>query len=423
MIKVDPRTKEGALLKRVVSFYLDSGDFNGLPVSIAHGTNVDIRAAARLIRKGFVEVIGSHDYPNPHIRPWASRRSEADQIESLTEAIQPGAFAVCLYPTIKALTDLDPSPLAGRPYELRRAHGAGALEPVFFRPDVIEPYREDPRFAFRLDDVGFQFSIRDEAYDDESEPDSEKVSLIHGGLAYNFGSSDEDGLKRAVAVWYTDLADLTPEMQRRWETYEIPDQEVFDPHPSWIQSQIMGEFPDGPGPFDRFFGEIETINSIYEMAMGEQLFRITDRPEEFGWLLRPSKREFNHFVLQLDKLLSDNLNHRALDLLGAPKQDDDGKALGSLNRLEKALQIRSSFSDEQIRDLMRPLRKVWKLRQVPAHATKPNEQDVSLIEEQIDLLNDVVGSLFILRRLLQTLSAASDFDPPSYLNEGKYYRV
>ncbi len=68
-----------ALMKAVVDRYLKSPDFNGLHI---HG-DIDpalIAVARDLVHNGRVQVIVSEvDYPNPHIRPWPSRRTIESQ--------------------------------------------------------------------------------------------------------------------------------------------------------------------------------------------------------------------------------------------------------------------------------------------------------------------------------------------------------
>jgi hypothetical protein len=95
----------------------------------------------------------------------------------------------------------------------------------------------------------------------------------------------------------------------------------------------MGHFADGLGPFERFTFELRSLNELTTNAIGEPLFRTSERPREFGWILRPSQHEWDAFIHTLDKLLSENLRHDALDAAGAPKESDQGERLGTLNRL------------------------------------------------------------------------------------------
>lgn len=68
-------------------------------------------------------------------------------------------------------------------------------------------------------------------------------------------------------------------------------------------------------------------------VFGMILFKTVDKPKEFGWILRPSQHKWNSFVLQLDKLLADNIQTSALNALKAPKVGEEGNKLGTLKRL------------------------------------------------------------------------------------------
>lgn len=105
--------------------------------------------------------------------------------------------------------------------------------------------------------------------------------------------------------------------QQRWHTYEVQDSEDLKPHPIWIAQQ-MGEWIDGLGPFECLLLELRSWNELHRNAFGVDLLKTTERPREFGWILRPSQHEFDAFIQHLDKLLSENLRHAALDKAGAP---------------------------------------------------------------------------------------------------------
>ena len=123
---------EAALLARVIDFYLNkSREFNGLPFE-DDGTNPDSIPAAALVKAGLLQVVSDADWMNPHIRPWASRRDAVSQVDSLTSGQR-----VCLYPTPRALVDVEPNePTPDEPYTTRIAKGGGALELAYFRFDV-----------------------------------------------------------------------------------------------------------------------------------------------------------------------------------------------------------------------------------------------------------------------------------------------
>lgn len=397
------------LLAEVVERYLRSGDFNGLFV----GAGDPRRAAAEeLVRGGLIEVIGEEDFPNPHIRPWASRRTLDEQVASLAAAVKGTSYGVCLYPVSTALAELDAvRQLADQPYTHRLAAGAGQLDVAFFRMDVLESYRNDPRFAFEFNDFGARASVTEAMYEDESEPHRDKVS-ISLGFAYRDPLSDDELIVRFVAAFLRDLARLSPEHQRRWETYEVVAEDA-KPHPIWL-AEAMGHWIDRIGPFDALFAELAALDELYERAFDTPLLRTTKRPSEFGWIIRPSQLEFDDFVQTLDKLLSENLRHDAFDAAGIAKIDEAGQPIGTLNRLDHLLQ-RARVPEDQRKDVMQPLRDVRSARSKPAHALRRNISDANFVRRQAELLRDVTHSIEALRRFWQTHPRNREWKPPPEL--------
>ena len=89
------------------------------------------------------------DYPNPHIRPWPSKRTIESQIESLDE-FAGAADGVVVHPTASALEGVRvPARLKGRPFGAAMAKGRGTLELAYLSFGVLQPYRNDPRYRFR----------------------------------------------------------------------------------------------------------------------------------------------------------------------------------------------------------------------------------------------------------------------------------
>jgi hypothetical protein len=406
------------LFKRITDFYRDSRDFNGLYFK---GAGAEEREAAMsLVRDGLVQVVESEvDYPNPHIRPWPSRRSIDEQVKSIRN-LDGEKYGVCLYPTPLALKKPGTRrAYRGQPFRQALAKGWGVLELAYFGFDVLEQYRNDPRFAFQFHDFGADVSIGDEAYLDNEEPAHDKTGMEHIGFAYDLSQYNPNDLSspiiRRVCAFYGDLARLTPTHQQRWRTYQIENEESLSPHPVWWESQ-MGHWPDGEGPFGRFFFELEVLNKLYGQAHGTQLFRTTERPREFGWLLRPSQREWDSFVQLLDKLLSENLCHEALDAGRAPRHNTAGQNLGTLNRLDAFL-VERRIKPEAVKKVLAPFREVRSARQRPAHALRTDVTDRTFVHKQVDLLSRVNDGLEMLRRFWQTHPANRDWQEPDYAAE------
>lgn len=410
------------LLERVIDCYLKSGDFNGY---YFHKEDEDERAeAVELVRSGLLQVVSEEDYLNPHIRPWPSRRLIDNQIISIEE-LPDSEYGLCLYPTPQALKSRRlPKSLADHPYSKAMGKGRGALEVAYFRFDVLEGYRNDPRFTFRFYDFGAYAVVSDEVYLDEGESNPDRILMNHIGFGYDWSSYDPDDpespIVRLVCAFYRDLARLNPTHQARWKTYQIEPEDGLMVHPVWWGQQ-MGRWPDGLGPFQKIFAELRAINTLHEQAFGQALFRSSERPDDFGWILRPSQHEFDQFIHELDKLLSENLRHDAFDLHDVPRKDDRDNNIGTINRLDRFLEARQVAADARA-EVLEPLREVRRARQRPAHALRKNITDKSFIRRQADLLQQVGLTLEQLRHFFQGHPANADWEAPESLG-GKQYRL
>lgn len=184
----------------------------------------------------------------------------------------------------------------------------------------------------------------------------------------------------------------------------------------------MGHWPDGIGPFQQLINELEMLDELTTRAHGVAIIATAERPREFGWVLRPSQHEYDAFIQILDKLLSENLQHKAFDKMGVPKQDDQGKSIGTLGRLDRFLE-RCKVAPDERDEVLKPLRAVRSARQRPAHMLRKNVTDRTYINNQVDLMTDVVESVRQLRRFWEGHPANKAWEEPDYLKDAKRYRL
>ena len=292
------------------------------------------------------------------------------------------------------------------------ARGKATLQPAYFSADVLETYRNDARYRFDMSDFGINLGISDEAYEDDEEPERDKVSLLHLGFAYDFRKAKQQDSKtqiiRRVVAFYGDLDDLTPEHQLRWASYQVPAEGV-EPHPVWYGSQ-MGHWPDGIGPFARLSQELGYLNELFERIWGQPLLRTTELPEDLGWTLRSDQREWDHFVHQLDKVLSENFMHSAFDAAGVPKKNDTSQHPFGTNIRFQELMTMNHVTQEQAEWAVKPLKAVRTARQAPAHAVRKNLTDHTLVRKQMDLLRDVNEALINIRQWLSSHPKNKDWE-------------
>lgn len=222
-------------------------------------------------------------------------------------------------------------------------------------------------------------------------------------------------------MFLCDLSKLSPEHQRRMESYEVKGVELDElkPHPVWFGTQ-MGHWPDGVGLFDKILLEIKAINELTISAYGKPLFKTVNRPREFGWVLRASQAEWDGFVSQADKLLCENLNAKALDAMGAPKKDDGGNAIGTIGRLQWVLENRTNLGTEQVKLRLRSFREVREARQKPAHTLRNNVHDSTIVRKQRDLLSEISTSLEALEILFSRHPKNQSWKPDELLKGTVY---
>lgn len=409
------------ILNDILKHYFDSRDFNGLPI---FGDEPDDRRAAtvRLVKAGKVQVVSDEDYLNPHIRPWPSKRTIESQVASI-ENLKHGDPSVVLYPTPDALKSYRKKKrYPGMPFRQDMGNGKGTLELAFFRTDVLEQYRNDPRYHFSYWDFGASMSISDDAYDDPDEPKGDKTHHLHMGFAYDLTGFEPDNpdspIKRLVASYYGDLADLSDIHQQRWKTYQV-DSAGIEPHPAWWMSQ-MGHFPDGIGPFAKLFSELEAINELFVNICGKPLFKSSQKPDDFGWILRPSQSEWDRFVHDMDKILSENIDHSTLTAVGVSRKTPAGEVKGSLARLEEFLQ-RTGLTANDTKRLLETFREIRAARTKPAHKIRKNITDKTYVHKQIHILSEVNNRLTGLRNWLQKHPNNKDWKPRH--DDDKGYRM
>jgi hypothetical protein len=411
-------TVPNGVIERVTKHFLNSRDFNGLPVSsLMADMRLDWKQAKRvlsqlveknLITLNFAEI-------NPFVRRFPDLDTE-EQLKRLAALEEPKV--VCAFPTLASLKNL--SALDDRPFSKMLASGHAHLEPLFFDLAVLEMYSRDPRYHFHFRGYSGWIGIKDEFYCSDETECRDKIGVKQFGLGY-----DEQG-RRVLTVFLTDLAKLSPEHQQYWKTklLSVPCKMVGE----FYDNTILGIWTTSISIYNALTQEQAEINKLSEMIGRPPLFLKTfeeAKPKEYCIYFRPTLGNFLNFVDVLDKMLSENIN-KEFFCEDVPLQErirhSDGtvevRALNTLTLLNNWLSLNIQFEKSDGLDLlMKPFREVRKLRNKSAHKIADDVYDPKYHEQQDTLVRDIYCSLHSLRGLLAQHPDACGYEPPKFLND------
>lgn len=403
------------LLQKIVEYYLKSGSYNGVPLyTIGNDTNTE-NLLCQLVDDGEIEILSENEAINPHIKAFDIVIDKECQKKYIRDS---SAFSVA-YPSEQALraTDIDST----MPYTGMLRKGMKQFEIIFFDIEILERYANNPKFLIM--DYGYRGSIYPEdQYLEDDGIDSEYVK--------NYGMAYIDGpvFKRAIGVFVYDLSKMTAKKQQLWRAFEL--QNKCHIHPGFVKNLIIGEWVTEMWVFHAIIDEMKAINSLCEAMNIPPLYNHTygthfsEMPEGYRNILLPTKKNYYDFVLVIEKMLVHNISYKTFTVDGSnvksvERQDNNGANKGSLQMLEEWLCLNTTESLEDIqRVIVSPLKKVRKVRQVPAHELTSNEYDVKYYTEQFNLINDLYCSLASIRNLLSTNPVTKGVKLPDYLTDG-----
>jgi hypothetical protein len=306
---------------------------------------------------------------------------------------------------------------------LRLALGEPQLVHVAFDLTILEFYRNDPRYHYRHDDTQGSISISDAYYRKGRMPSRDQILLETFGFAYN-GRFD-----RAVAsfLWY--LSTLTPEHQSIWQAKILRGK--YKLHPVYFRTNILGQWSVEVSIFTAFLEEIRVINAMSKAMGRKPLFRNeidpSDKPREFGFLIRPTSKEFGEFQHLLDKLISDNIDPAFFgneinfeEEHPRPDGRIEIRRKGTLRALEEWLRRRFRPQDAAPFDSMfETFKAVRKARQGPAHSVDDNRFEQKYFRQQRQLVNRAYNAVRTLRLLFANHPSCKSVPVPKWLFEGQ----
>ncbi len=420
------RTRIGSeLLTRIVSFYLKSGDFNGISLQalLKDGNAETLPTLEALVARGDVEAL-SEESVNPHIKRLPTPPIPKQLSYFATDGI------VCLYPSTKQMLRVLPGNVyRHRPFTRLLALGHPQLEPIFFHLNVLERYQSDPRYIFRFDGLDGHISVKEKAYRSKEMGRADKVMLETFGL----GTSSKG--HRVITSYLRYLSALSPRHQQHWQSHRAYGKHKMEAN--YARRGLFGEWTKGVSIYEALLAELLHINKMFKVIRLPPLFRndfsselakaernaALDEPKGFGLLMKPTKKAFLDFAHVLDKVVSENINREFFAAQGIAleeRQINNGHismtAQGTLWLLEEWLTKRIRIHVENgPATIVAPLKEIRKLRQAPAHKFIDDEFSIEYQSKKEKLILDVYISISNIRMFFQTHPDARNYEFPEYL--------
>lgn len=418
------------IINEITRFYLDSHDFNGIPISellskcSISKTNL-ISKLAELIKEHKTSVVFGDYHPNPHVRAFPDDPIKEGQVEKLQTDLFNHA---CVYPLPKHLKEVvDKTKYNDSPFTLMLALGEPQLEFRAFDLSVLEHYRNDPRYSYHTDGIYGRLSIANEYYESSEFPERDKILLQTFGFCY------DSEMNRAVAVFIRYLSNLSPEHQRIWHAKMLDGD--YRLHPDYYRSSIQGLFGEKISIFTAFFEELRVINEMCELMNRPYLFRNdfskTEKPRDFCFLVRPTLKEYNNFVHLLDKMISENINvdffqnevEYETEIVRKDSKVEVQKK-GSLRIMEDWFIKHFEVTNQSLLDEMfATFKEIRRKRQKPAHRVNEDDFDMKYFHDQRDLIRKGHRAIRILRTAfdLHPLVKSSDYKINDLVEKGEIW--
>lgn len=295
----------------------------------------------------------------------------------------------------------------------------------FFRMQVLDRYRQDPRYRIDNGPVSTYLCIKDEFFVAAATSDSDKICIQSIG----YGVRKRDNSKVVVAI-LPDLAGLSPEHQSYWVAFEETEECIADA--DFIRQDFGAEFTDRVNIFDAFLQEITEINKLCKTIGWPRLFRSEynegNRPVYLAPITKPARKQYYELVHVLDKLISENIERifftGSIPLEKKVTQQDGTIAIkpkGTLLLLEEWTKRRFRPVDSKPRDdMFATFRKIREERQVPAHTLDEDEYDPQYFTKYKKLIIDAYTAIRTLRLMLMNHPIAKqNYAPPDWLQRGR----
>lgn len=278
-------------------------------------------------------------------------------------------------------------------YTQQLSNGECPYKLLYFEVDLLRNIIDNPRYIISNNSFKYNISITEEYDNDETLDEKYKFILDNVGLGF------DENIKRIFAVLLKELSELHPEMQKRFNVYEVKKKTYVDP--SYIKSMNEGEWPD-PSVFSAILYQIEQINNLCcnnEIKLFKSNYK-KKPPIEFNILVLSTKKEYDNFIKIFDIMLSDNLNKKffegKLDLIEFTNEDGTKKKEKGTISLFKEWLAEIGVSQDTIKKTIKIINKVRSERSKPSHNIRDNEFDIEYLQKQNKIVVEVYNTFRLL---------------------------
>jgi len=305
-------------------------------------------------------------------------------------------------------------------------YSKNSLKLVYFDIQVLDRYFEDPKYLVFYSDYRGSI-VLDDSYQPE---DLEEIEYLKDfGLAYK----KDNKYDRAVVCFAGDLASLPSKMQSHFHSFLLDNQKGYYPNYGFYKNLILGEWEENISIYKALVMEIHYINEMCSAIGIPKLFlqeysldanTKNEMPTSFHTILVPTEKRYYDFVITLEKMVTGNINKKAfqkdaLFISTIESVDDNGYPKGSVTMLAEWMKKNIKLANIED-DVEKPLKKLVKERQTPAHKIFENKYDKSIWKKQDDFLREVYIAVRNIRLLLANHPYCSGVIIPDYLFDGEH---
>lgn len=415
--------KKEILLEKITRYYLDSGDYNGLPSTKLNSSEKE--GLIDLLSNGKVFILTESNDVNIYINRLNAFESTDKQIES----VQNNEFYT-IYPAQSHLKTIQIT--ENKPFSKMLAQGMEQLHILYFSVEVLIAYAAVPKYRFF--DHGYSGTITLDLpdYDDFDPIHSDYIK--HYGMAYpSNGPIDSD---RAIAVFVRDLAHLNDRAQSKWYAYLLPDQEAFIVNSRFLNTLLLEDWSTEYWIFNALLDEINYINKIciaiglphlfkFDKDLTKELTMDDPRLSDYRILLEPTLKRYNEFVVILEKIVVQSLNYKFFEKDAPPikaitTRDANNNKKGSITLLDEWIAANYYHEcqdgiDSFKKCVTRSFRDLRNKRQAPAHEFTATEYKKEYYKQQNELVLEIYEALNSLRLIFSDHPRANNIPLPNSL--------